>query len=59
MSRLRGESHPMAKLNNIQVLEIRKLLRQGFSRKLIARNFKVSLWNINSIAEFKTWNHLQ
>lgn len=57
-NRLRGESHPRAKLTNIQVVEIRKLYDAGFSHKLIARNFKISTWNVEEIGKRKTWQHL-
>jgi DNA invertase Pin-like site-specific DNA recombinase len=57
-NRLRGESHPRAKLKDEQVLEIRKLYDAGFSHNLIARNFKISTWNVVEIGERKTWKHL-
>ena len=56
--RLRGESHPKSKLTNEQVLEIRKLYKQGFSTNVIARNFKVSKWNIDEIVNNRTWTHI-
>lgn len=58
MARLRGEAHPNSKLTNSQVLEIRKLYKAGFSHKLIARNFKISTWNVVSIGTDKTWIHI-
>ncbi len=58
MSRLRGESHPMSKLTEKQVYEIRELSKKGFSANVIARNYKVSTWNVEEIAERKTWTHL-
>ena len=56
--RLRGENHPRAKLTNLQVLEIRKLYESGFSTNLIARNFKISKWNVIEIGERHTWTHI-
>jgi hypothetical protein len=56
---LRGEAHPKAKLTEIQVLKIRELFSTGFSVRVIAKNFRVSDWNIKSIVTKKTWNHLQ
>jgi len=55
---LRGENHPQAKLNNNQVLQIRDLYSRGFSTKLIARNFRISTWNVLSICKRLTWTHL-
>jgi len=55
---LRGESHPSAKLTNEQVLQIRELHKQGFSTNVIARNFKVSKWNVEQIVKNKTWTHI-
>lgn len=57
-NRLRGESHPRAKLTNEQVRQIRTLHNQGFSVNVIARNFKVSKWNIEQIVKNITWTHI-
>lgn len=57
-NRLRGESHPRAKLNAEQVRQIRELYSKGFSTNVIARNFKVSTWNVEEIVKRKTWTHL-
>jgi|TARA_B110000285_G_scaffold98077_1_gene111884 predicted DNA-binding protein YlxM (UPF0122 family) len=56
--RLRGESHPRSKLTTEQVLQIRELYSKGFSTNVIARNFKVSTWNIEEIVKRKTWTHI-
>ena len=48
-NRLRGESHPRAKLTSEQVLEIRDLYSKGFSTNIIARNYKISTWNVEEI----------
>lgn len=58
MARLRGESHPRSKLTTEQVLQIRELYSKGFSSNVIARNFKVSTWNIEEIVKRKTWTHI-
>lgn len=55
---LRGESHPNSKLTSKEVLEIRKLYSQGFSVKVIAKNYKVSVWNIHQIIKNITWTHI-
>ena len=57
-NRLRGEAHPSAKLTNEQVKQIRELAKQGFSTNVIARNFKVSTWNVEQIVKNKTWTHI-
>jgi predicted DNA-binding protein YlxM (UPF0122 family) len=57
-NRLRGESHPRAKLTSEQVLQIRDLYSKGFSTNVIARNFKISTWNVEEICKRKTWTHL-
>jgi len=57
-NRLRGESHPRAKLTAEQVLQIRDLYSKGFSTAVIARNFKISTWNVEEICKRKTWTHL-
>ena len=57
-NRLRGESHPRAKLTSEQVRQIRTLYNQGFSTNVIARNYKVSKWNVEEIVNNKTWTHI-
>ena len=54
----RGENHPNAKLTNEQVISIRDLFKKGFSINVIARNFKVSKWNIVEIVKRQTWTHI-
>ena len=56
--RLRGESHPRSKSTTEQVIQIRELYSKGFSTNVIARNFKVSTWNIEEIVKRKTWTHI-
>lgn len=58
MGKLQGEAHPNSKLTTKEVLEIRKLYSQGFSLNVIARNYKVSKWNIKQIVLRKTWTHI-
>lgn len=57
-NRPRGESHPRAKLTADQVRQIRKLHSQGFSTNVIARNYKVSKWNVDEIVKNRTWTHV-
>lgn len=57
-NRRRGETHTNAKLTNDDVLMIRELYKKGFSINVIARNFKVSQWNVKEIIEGRTWNHI-
>lgn len=57
---LRGESHPSAKLNNQQVMDIRYLWNIGHRNiRVIARNYGVSQANIKKIVEGETWKHLE
>jgi predicted DNA-binding protein YlxM (UPF0122 family) len=55
---LKGESHPRSKLTTEQVVQIREFYSKGFSTNVIARNFKVSTWNIEEIVKRKTWTHI-
>jgi DNA-binding NarL/FixJ family response regulator len=55
---LKGESHPRSKLTSKEVIQIRELYSKGFSSNVIARNFKVSTWNIEEIVKRKTWTHI-
>ncbi len=54
----KGENHPKAKLTTEQVRQIRDLFSKGFSTNVIARNYKVSNWNIEEIVKRKTWTHI-
>lgn len=54
----KGENHPRAKLTTEQVRQIRDLFSKGFSTNVIARNYKVSTWNIEEIVKRKTWTHI-
>ena len=56
----RGENRPNAKLTNKKVVEIRKLYATGvFFEKDIAKMFNCSRYAINSILNYKTWNHVK
>jgi len=57
-NRLRGESHPKSKLTTEQVIQIRDLYSKGFSTNVIARNYKVSTWNVEEICKRRTWTHI-
>ena len=46
------------KLTSQQVRQIRELYSKGFSTNIIARNFKVSTWNVEEIVKRKTWTHI-
>jgi len=56
--RLVGELHPNSKLTSNQIHTIRKLYKSGHSLSIIAKNFKVSQWNIKEIVNRKTWKHI-
>ena len=43
---------------NTDYEEIRDLADRGFSRKLIAHNYKISVWNVEDIISRKTWTHI-
>ncbi len=55
----RGENHPTAKLNDQQVMEIRRDCRSGrTTRKAMASKFGVSRASIDQIVQGRTWKHL-
>jgi hypothetical protein len=54
-----GEKHGMSKLSNRDVREIRRLCRQGVTRRRIAERFKIDPGNVTKIAQRKTWQHVQ
>lgn len=56
---LRGELHPMHKLTEEDVKNIRALWKRGHRNvKVLARNHKVSTSNIKKIVTNKTWTHI-
>lgn len=51
-----GESHPNAKLNEENVLEIRKLYKTGeYSQRKLAKIFNVSKYAIRCVIKRKSW----
>lgn len=54
-----GEASGMAKLTNVDVREIRRLLAAGLSQRTIGTMFEVSHRAIGDIATGKTWSHLE
>lgn len=58
-SAIKGEEHYTAKLNEVQVLEIRKLYSQGgYSYKKLADIYNVDFSNIYAIIKRKSWKHI-
>lgn len=59
LGRLHGSMNPGAKLNEMQVLEIRKLHKDGLrSRKKLAEMFCVSIPLIDKILQRTAWAHI-
>lgn len=55
----RGESHPMHKLTEDQVNQIRELWKIGHRNvRVLAKNHRVSPANIKRIVKNETWTHL-
>lgn len=54
----RGENNCSAKLTNEDVVEIKKMLKNGYSANSISKQFSVSKQNILSIKHNKTWTHI-
>jgi len=55
---MRGEDHPESKLTEEQVRGILSYLGAGFSKKAVARHFKVSPLLVRQIASGKAWRHV-
>lgn len=56
----KGENNPNAKLNIEQVIEIKKLLKEGILlQKEIANIYKVTKENISCIKTGKLWSHIK
>lgn len=54
----RGEKHYNSKLTNKDILEIRKLLKEGVYQKDVAKRFKVCRDTITNISIGKSWSHI-
>lgn len=54
----KGSKNNLAKLNESQVIEIKKLLKQGISGAEVGRRFGVTRSGINSIKNNITWKHV-
>lgn len=54
----RGDDCPASRLTSEQVLEIRKLSAEGFTRKELATKFNVSYQNIDYIIKRLSWRHI-
>lgn len=55
---VQGSRHPNAKLNEKQVLEIRKLANAGVTTKQLSLQFQVSRTLIKNIKNYKCWKHI-
>ncbi len=55
----RGSNHYLSKLKEVDVQEIKTLLREGLSQMKVAKVFKVDRRLINQIATGKTWKHVE
>ncbi len=54
----KGQDHPVSKLTDDKVIEIKKLLSKNLSQYKIAEQFQVSVGTINKINTGKTWTHI-
>lgn len=56
---LRGEHHPLSKLNSKKVINIRKIFDNGaLTNREIAKKFKIEASTVGQIVKGKTWKHL-
>lgn len=54
-----GQKHPMSKLTEEQVVEIKKKLKNGNTLMSIAKEYNVDFTNISAIKRGKTWKFVQ
>lgn len=54
----KGSIHPIAKLTDNDVLEIRASHQKGDSTSVLAQKYKVSLVTIRSIVRRASWTHI-
>ena len=56
--KLRGENNPKSKLKTKEVLEIRKLYKQGYDSKYLANLFNLHPMSIPRIANGRRWKYV-
>jgi len=57
---LKGEEHPCSKITSENVIDMRKKFHSGgFTLKYLANKYGVSLQNVSSIVNNKTWKHIK
>lgn len=56
---LKGERNPVSKLENSEVIEIKKQLKQGISQRKIAKEFNVNQVTISRIKRGISWEHIK
>jgi hypothetical protein len=54
-----GEDNPCAKLTSVEVVAIKRDLRHGVTRRALAEKHKVTVSNIDTIANGLTWRHIE
>lgn len=54
-----GQDHPMSKFNNKDILNIRKLHKEGLTNIEIGKIYKTSYKNIWRIVNNKRWKHIK
>jgi hypothetical protein len=55
----RGEKSNLAKLTSDKVLEIRKMVEDGWYQKRIAERFRIDQSTVSNIITGKSWGHLK
>lgn len=53
----KGEAHPLAKLDSNDVRAIRQLREDGWTLKLLASSYEVSIPAIHAVVSGRTWSH--
>jgi group I intron endonuclease len=56
--RFKGSNHPLSKLNEEEVLQIKEMLKDGMSYLEIAKEFNVVEGTISTIKQGRSWKHV-
>lgn len=54
----KGEDHHSAKLTEKKVLKIREMFKDGYSRMMLAKEFKISHGTIKNVISRRTWKDI-
>lgn len=56
---VRGENHPLSKLTNEDIINIKSLLKDGLTQRAVSKKYSVAYTLIHKIFHGKNWSHIK